>query len=170
MQSREVAGSADIRRLGATSALDEGTHMSGMKKPGEGQFSVVVSPAERFWPKVDKSGECWVWTASRVGNGYGEFWDGKRKVAAHRWAYENLVGPIPEGMQLDHLCRTRLCVRADHLEPVTQQENIRRGDSGRMWREKTHCPSGHPYDEVNTNVYRGRRYCRACLKAWKAAH
>ena len=84
--------------------------------------------AERFWAKVDTSGDCWVWTAARNGFGYGKFSVGRgHDVPAYRWAYRFLVGPVPRGYLLDHLCRNRLCVRPDHLEPVTHAENIRRG-------------------------------------------
>ena len=76
----------------------------------------------RFWPKVAESGDCWVWTAFRMPNGYGQF----DKQYAHRWAYEHLRGEIPEGLELDHLCRVRHCVNPWHLEPVTHAENHRR--------------------------------------------
>jgi hypothetical protein len=112
-----------------------------------------------FWDKVDKSGECWVWTAANNGSGYGRFWlDGKMQYP-HRVAYEMCVGPIPDGLVIDHLCRNRSCVRPDHLEPVTNAENQARGAHAM----KTHCPQGHPYDEVNTyRTKTGRRMCRAC--------
>lgn len=113
---------------------------------------------DRFWEKVDKSQECWVWTASKVHDGYGRFWSGGRVLLAHRVAYELEVGPIPDGLSLDHLCKNRACVRPDHLEPVTHTENIRRGEPA----NRTHCRKGHPYDESNTYRYKGRRYCRAC--------
>jgi hypothetical protein len=76
---------------------------------------------------------------------------------AHRIAYELLVGPISEGMQLDHLCRNPSCVNPTHLEPVTSQENIIRERAARG-----QCPKGHPYDDANTSVWGGRRYCRTC--------
>lgn len=129
-----------------------------------------VSESDRFWEKVDKTGECWEWTAYRLKCGYGRFGvggsakNGGRIVMAHRWAYENLVGPIPNGLQLDHLCRNRGCVNPEHLEPVTVRENLRRGEgwSGRNAR-KTHCPKGHEYDEANTHRDSlGRRKCRRC--------
>lgn len=82
--------------------------------------------AERFWAKVHKTDSCWLWTASLT-FGYGSFWDGKGQVRAHRFAYELLVDPIPEGLQLDHLCRIRHCVNPDHLEAVTNAENVQRG-------------------------------------------
>ncbi len=125
------------------------------------------SAAERFFEKVVTSDGCWIWTACVNNDGYGGFWDGKRWTA-HRWLYERLVGPVPDGLELDHLCRNIRCVRIDHLEPITHQENIVRGVS---WAgqnaAKTHCPKGHPYDLLNTlyeGVERVRR-CRACVKA-----
>lgn len=81
----------------------------------------------RFIEKVDRSGECWIWTAAKKPNGYGQFHAGRTMVRAHRWAYEHLVGPIPADMTLDHLCRVRACVNPAHLEPVTNAENHHRG-------------------------------------------
>ena len=104
---------------------------------------------------------CWIWTATTNNGGYGQFWFDSKDVGAHRWMYETLVGPIPEGLQIDHLCRVRNCINPKHLEPVTCGENVRRGDH---WcRRKTHCPQGHPYDEDNTLIYRsGSRACKEC--------
>jgi hypothetical protein len=130
--------------------------------------------AERFWPKVNKDGPvpeyashlgpCWLWTAKLSNGGYGQFNVGNIKLRyAHCVAYELLIGPILEGLDLDHLCRVRHCVNPAHLEPVTRRENCRRGEVGQYNVRKTHCPRGHPYDETNT--YRdknGKRYCRAC--------
>lgn len=122
---------------------------------------------ERFWSKVEKTETCWLWTASLC-DGYGQFSvSAGLPRRAHRVAYELLVGPIPEGLTLDHLCRVRNCVRPDHLEPVTQAENTRRASLG-----KTHCRQGHPYDEANTYIRpsRGERECRICrresMKRW----
>lgn len=103
---------------------------------------------ERFWSKVEFTETCWLWTGFMTGRGYGEFWPARRAgMAAHRYAYEFCVGPIPEGFLLDHLCHTRdesctdwltcphrVCVRPEHLEPVTNHENILRG---RRWAKKT---------------------------------
>jgi len=106
---------------------------------------------------------CWQWTGATNKGGYGSLrWEG-RFPYAHRVVYELLVGPIPKGMQLDHLCRNRACVRPDHLEPVTCRENVLRGDGiAANNARKTHCPQGHEYTEENTYVNHGRRFCRMC--------
>jgi hypothetical protein len=123
--------------------------------------------ADRFWAKVVEIDGCWVWQSTRFDNGYGGFTVGKRLVRAHRFAYEQMVGEIPDGLQLDHLCRNRLCVNPDHLDPVTPRVNTRRSTSlAAINSRKTHCPKGHPYDDVNTRFERdGRRTCRTCRNA-----
>lgn len=117
--------------------------------------------------RIDATGDCWEWTGGTSPAGYGKA--GTR--LAHRLVYEMLVGPIPEGLTLDHLCRNRVCVNPDHLEPVTLADNVRRGYglAGR-WRN-THCKQGHPFDQVNTaypvrSNGKVRRACRACDRAW----
>lgn len=153
------------------------------------------TPAERFWAKVDQQGPvsstrpdlgpCWLWVAGVNSKGYGIFWDGLRYVTAHRFSYELHHGPLPEGLEPDHLCRVHPCVNPDHMEGVTRSENTRRGDAPKLLRirasSKTHCPQGHPYDLLNTR-YRsdGRRRCRQCdldyqaqsehRKSWKAEY
>ncbi|WP_084779743.1 HNH endonuclease signature motif containing protein [Planobispora rosea] len=122
--------------------------------------------SKRFWAFVDASGDCWEWTGGRQSRGYGHF-SVTRDVRhlAHRFAYEDLVGPIPEGFQIDHLCRNVLCVNPDHLEAVTQQENIARSNGlGVVNAAKTHCPYGHPYDEANTYWRGKKRTCRECRR------
>jgi hypothetical protein len=116
---------------------------------------------ERFWERVDAEGDCWIWTGRINADGYGQFDDSGTR-SAHRWAYEYLVGEVPDGLQLDHLCRVRDCVNPDHLEPVTPAENSRRGVAGALNRVKTACPQGHPYDDANTAIRRGKRNCREC--------
>lgn len=106
---------------------------------------------------------CWVWTDYISPKGYGRFWDGSRIQLAHRVSYELHRGPITEGLQIDHLCRNRRCIRPDHLEVVTSRENWQRGNSiTRALADKAMCPSGHPYNHANTRMCQGRRYCRAC--------
>ena len=125
-----------------------------------------TSANQRFdvkWTPEPNTG-CWLWTASDNGRGYGTFRVGEKMVRAHRYAYERWVGPIPKGLQLDHLCRVRCCVNPDHLEAVTCQENLLRGETVPAANAaKTHCPQGHEYNEENTYVYlNGRRHCRTC--------
>lgn len=123
-----------------------------------------------FFAKLDV-GDCWEWTGYRMPSGHGMLTLYNKGYLAHRVAWEHLVGPIPEGMQLDHLCRNPRCVNPDHLEPVTQQENIRRGaagiKSGWQQKSKTHCPQGHKYAGENLFIRKrnGSRECRACMRA-----
>lgn len=150
--------------------------------------------AERFWSKVDKGGDggCWRWTGNLSDGGYGRFWtkapgEKVKSHQAHRWAYEQLVGPIPDGMTLDHLCHERQacsggdgcphrrCVNPQHLAIAPMGENVNRGNPN--WRQRlsrTHCPKGHPFDEKNTyHAPDGSRHCRACgaanARRYKAA-
>src|SRR3990167_3108856 len=139
---------------------------------------------ERFWPKVDKTGPiivadetwppnapdppgtpCWVWTAHVSKSGYGRFGAESRPIRieyAHRWAYEQGHGPIPKGLEADHLCRNPPCVRQDHIELVTHAENDRRGRSANA--AKSHCKYGHEFTTRNTyRLKNGRaRGCREC--------
>jgi hypothetical protein len=99
----------------------------------------------------------------RVGGKYGTM------ATAHRLAYRKLVGEISDGLQVDHLCRVRCCVNPNHMEAVSQQENMRRGVVGKHNRAKTHCPRGHEYTPENTYIRKKMRHCKACcrLKARK---
>jgi len=125
----------------------------------------------RFWVKVDKTDGCWLWTGCMTKpagkNGYGQIrLDGRMQVA-HRIAYELLVGPIPDGLDLDHLCRTRLCVNPAHLEPVTPYENLRRGESpAARHMRKTHCNRGHELAGDNLCIVNGgkSRRCKRCKR------
>lgn len=126
----------------------------------------VPSIEERFWAKVDVAGVCWEWTGSRGELGYGNFNATKTsRWRAHRWAWTNLVGPVPDGLHLDHLCRNPPCVNPDHLEPVTNRENGLRGAAGKRNAAKTHCPQKHPYSGDNLIIRpRGGRACRECQR------
>ena len=98
-------------------------------------------------------------------HGYGAVFDGSRHVMAHRLVYEALVGPIPDGHFVDHLCRNPACVNPMHLDPVPPSVNSQRGTTGHHLKNRTHCPKGHPYDAENTYVTTaGRRACRECCR------
>lgn len=128
---------------------------------------------ERFWSKVDRGdpADCWMWTASVSQSGYSTFWGGsdRGKVHGHRFVYELEVGPIPEGMTIDHLCGQPLCVNPAHLEAVTQRENILRARNGLAAANarKTSCQAGHPFVPENTYIRKGdnARICRTCKLA-----
>jgi len=128
-------------------------------------FGRKGTASRRFWQRVQKTDACWLWLQALV-TGYGRFWDGRREWKAHVFAWVEQHGPVPEGLQLDHLCRVRRCVRPEHLEPVTARINTLRGATLPAANvQKTGCPAGHPYDVENTRIYRGRRHCRACDRA-----
>ena len=102
------------------------------------------------------------------------FFDGRKLVLAHRFAYELLRGPIPEGMTIDHLCRTRSCVNPEHFEVVTRGENVLRGvGPPAMNARKTHCAKGHPLVEGNLVLNRlkhGYRECLICSREYHLRH
>lgn len=131
----------------------------------------TLSIAERFWARVDASGDCWVWTASCDHKGYGQFspGGGVKTQRAHRWAWEHLVGPIPDRMVIDHLCRVRRCVNPDHLRITTSGENTACSPIAlaAVAARKTHCTNGHQYTPENTYLTRLKsgntgRSCRQC--------
>lgn len=147
------------------------THYGRWRKYGDPL--IVLRPVglpllERFRRQYTVAGNgCWLWNHP-MANGYGAIHvDGKRRWA-HRFGYELLVGPIPEGLTLDHLCRTPACVNPEHLEPVTHAENVRRGVAPTAQNaRKTHCKYGHPFSAENTyHLGPSKRYCRTCRRAY----
>ena len=135
-------------------------------------FIPEMSATARFWSKVkpDSAG-CLKWTGCPTTSNYGAFWVGHKLHPAHRWIYEQFVGPVPPGLQLDHLCRVRLCVNPLHLEPVTRKENVRRSPIHSA--SKTLCPKGHLYGGANLRIKDGKRRCIRCtreqdLARWRA--
>jgi len=126
---------------------------------------------ERYWSKVsgDDIDNCWSWTAYRTSRGYGRFWDGTTMISAHNYSYEALIGPVPLGLELDHLCRNTSCVNPWHLEPVTHWVNMERSANILLANAaKTHCSRDHEYTVENTYITTaGGRQCRTCDLARK---
>jgi hypothetical protein len=123
----------------------------------------------RFFEKVEKKSDgCWLWLGASDKQGYGKVRREGKTLLAHRMSFQLTHGEIPDDLQLDHLCRVTSCVNPEHLEPVSQAENFRRGESGEANRAKTHCAQGHPFNEENTyiNPVSGWRACRTCRREW----
>lgn len=120
---------------------------------------------DRMLRQIVKRDGHWIWTGPIRGKqGYGAITIKRKSFCAHRVMYETFIGPIPDGLQIDHICRVRNCVNPEHLEPVTCRENILRGEGVCAKNaKKTHCPKGHLYSETNTLYTReGGRQCRTC--------
>lgn len=117
---------------------------------------------------------CIEWLAYRGANGYGRFYVNGRGALAHRWSYEHFVWKIPDGLQIDHLCRNRGCVNPDHLEPVVPSENVRRGIAAEVSRARaerqTHCLRGHEFTPENTTYGKRGRTCRSCKRELGRRH
>ena len=131
---------------------------------------------ERFMSKMPalvNENECWIWGGAKT-NGYGRFTVDGRLLMAYRWFYEYTIGPIPDGLVIDHLCNNPPCVNTRHLKPCTQRENVLRSESlTAKLATRTHCPAGHSYDSENTYTSKtGARACRECsrtrTRAWRA--
>lgn len=141
---------------------------------GHNQHTGYPSFAELFWSKVDKNGAngCWLWTGARLPKGYGIVAIHRPKpttAKAHRVAYELLVGPIPAGLVIDHLCRVPSCVNPSHLEPVTNRENLLRGNGKSMVAHRLNrCGNGHSLADAYVDGL-GRRRCRDCSRDYQRA-
>ncbi len=165
-----------------TDAANGGPHMA----------NDTIAVLNRFFKKIriDPASGCWIWMASKCSDGYGTFRFNGRVESAHRASYQLFVGPIPEGLHIDHKCHIpemclggpdcphRACVNAEHMEPVPCIENIRRGrnkyTSGAKKRALAACPSGHPYDEINTYKWmdaigKWHRQCQICRQKHRVA-
>jgi hypothetical protein len=115
--------------------------------------------------KIDVVGSCWIWTASKDRHGYG-LARHALGVLAHRVSYRIFVGEIPPGLCIDHKCRSRACVNPEHLETVTNRENLMRGNTkAAIFSARTHCARGHEFTQENTHIRpRGNgRQCRTCM-------
>lgn len=141
---------------------------TGVVSPPKYRHGLTLEQA--FWARVERSipTACWLWRGHKNHLGYGNLQHEKIFYLAHRLSYELNVGAIPEGLVIDHLCRTPSCVNPAHLEPVTSRENtvVRTSLSpaGANLR-KTHCPLGHPYEGDNLRYYKGYRMCATCKRA-----
>lgn len=123
----------------------------------------------RFWAKVNKTGTCWLWMGSKNQSGYGRLRRGGhvgKIILAHRYAYSALIGPIPDGLVLDHICRVRHCVNPAHLQAVPDRVNVARGiGPTAVNARKTHCKHGHAFTAENTGIRHDGRYCKTCAYA-----
>lgn len=132
-------------------------------------YKNAANPEERFWAKVDKSGDCWIWAPGKPGAGYGHFfpgsYSGAKSILAHRYAYELQHGPLPEGQHLLHKCNNRRCVNPAHLQPATEQENTDNGNDRTRSGSgpQAACKHGHAYTVSNTyTAPNGTWFCRQC--------
>lgn len=146
-------------------------HFGRWSRWGDATFGVVLTPAiERMMRRilVDAGSGCWVWQGARNPGGYGVIGRGGRgggNSFTHRLAFEHFVGPVPAGLELDHLCRNRACCNPDHLEPVTRAENVRRGLHVALRPPRTQCRNGHATTAKRCPECRAAAYQRARARA-----
>lgn len=160
------------RRLTGTAEAPHAKVVAGYDSIGRPIWRRVEDPKVKLLARaVAGPNGCVVWAGGKNNNGYGHITIDGQRIYTHRLSYELHVGPIPDGLVIDHLCRNRACLNPHHLEPVTQGENTRRGEPA----QRTHCPAGHPYDEANTRIRKRTdkktggaittRECRECALA-----
>jgi hypothetical protein len=136
-------------------------HYTRQRKTGTTDPRPTLTVEQRFWSKVNKTSTCWLWTGT-LAEGYGSFYAVNSNMPAHRFAWEELRGEIPEGLVLDHVCRVHRCVNPAHLEPVTNGENVLRGiGPAAINKRKTHCQNGHVL--TPRKGYPRQRECRPCI-------
>lgn len=134
-----------------------------------------IDARERFldWSIPEPNTGCHLWLGDVTNSGYGRFWLNGKNVSAHRIAYEFEHGPIPEGMQIDHLCNTKICVNVRHLRLTTATENLfaaHSNSTARKFSTRSHCSSGHEYTAANTYFHGKHRHCRECNKQRMRQH
>lgn len=150
---------------GVLEALDRGlTHPN---QASDWRAAMQSTEDDLFWSKVSVTGFCWDWTGYHDRAGYGQLKRDGIGYRAHRYAYELLIGIIEPGLVLDHLCRNHRCVNPDHLEPVTDRENVLRGYGITANRSRSdQCMRGHEFTAENTLwTAEGWRECRLCKRA-----
>ena len=137
----------------------------------------MVNPVDRLVSRTRESpcfakglsGMCWT-TSGTNNSGYSLIWDGSRRHTAHKYMYVAMIGSVPDGLELDHLCQNPACWNPYHLDPVPHQVNVSRGRLGYANRTRvqpTHCPKNHEFTEANTaRGKNGKRYCRACRREY----
>jgi hypothetical protein len=130
----------------------------------------MKSLQNRFESKIEKTDSCWNWLGSKTSSGYGLFYIGDKRYRAHRVSYTIYRDTISDGLVIDHLCKNKLCVNPEHLEQVTQSENVKRGLAGKInnyQKAKTACPRGHEYTRLAKN---GSRVCGKCRSDQQMAY
>lgn len=141
--------------------------------PVEQRAKKFANAVDRFVASYAEHSEgCWLWAKTVNNRGYGVITVHYKHVLAHRFSHELYIGPIPEGHEVDHLCKSRPCVNPEHLEAVTRQVNVARSDwPAAVHARQTSCKKGHPFDEANTRrLLDGSRKCRTCSRETDRAY